>query len=138
MTAPIHSVFVYGTLQQGECRERCWPRPPRKIEPATVRGVLYDLGPYPALIDGDDLVAGELWHLAPEDVSITLAELDRVEAFTTAPDDLYRRVVVTCQTNTSTVQAWTYQYARTADLKPAQRILPSTAGLCRWKRSSDS
>ena len=50
-------VFVYGTLKRGEARARLWPRKPQAVEPATVRGTLYDLGDYPALVPGDDTVA---------------------------------------------------------------------------------
>jgi gamma-glutamylcyclotransferase (GGCT)/AIG2-like uncharacterized protein YtfP len=56
----LSGVFVYGTLQRGGVRERCWPRKPIYVEVARVRGALYDLGPYPALVEGSDFVAGEL------------------------------------------------------------------------------
>jgi gamma-glutamylcyclotransferase (GGCT)/AIG2-like uncharacterized protein YtfP len=131
------AIFVYGTLQRGQCRERCWPRAPLRIEEATVQGAIYDLGPYPALAPGDDCVVGELWHLAEADMPVTLRELDRVEAFYGRADDLYQRVTIRCQTPAGALVAWTYRYARTSDLKPAQRIAPeATTGQCRWPRPS--
>ena len=130
------SIFVYGTLKRGQCRERCWPRPPLRIEPATVRGALYDLGPYPALVEGNDCIAGELWHLSPSDMHASLLELDRVEGFRSRASDLYQRVTITCQTASVAVAAWTYRFARTEQLKPLQRILPNPeSGQCRWPTS---
>lgn len=125
-------IFVYGTLKRGQVRERSWPRPPVAIEPATVRGTLYDLGPYPALTPGEDTVGGELWHIAPEDIAITLAALDHVEGYADRPDDLYRRIIVECQTTAGRVSAWTYQLARTDLLRTARRILPDGRGVCAW------
>ena len=133
MSAEPTAIFVYGTLQRGQCRERCWPKQPLRIELATVQGALYDLGRYPTLAEGDDCIAGELWHLAPEVLEPTLAELDRVEAFRGQPDDLYLRVSISCQTQAGPVTAWAYRYARWGDLNPAQRIAPDpTTGRCRW------
>ena len=133
MTDQPSSIFVYGTLQRGQSRERCWPRRPLRIEAASVRGALYDLGPYPALTDGDDVVSGEVWHVAPEDISVTLAELDRVEGCGGRADDLYHRVTITCQTAAGSVSAWVYRYARVQELKPNQRIAPNpSTGQCRW------
>lgn len=52
-------IFVYGTLKRGEEREAMWPRWPVRVEAATTLGILYDIGPYPALAAGDDVVEGE-------------------------------------------------------------------------------
>ncbi len=74
--------FVYGTLMRGQCRQSLWPRPPRSVTPALVRGQLYDLGEYPALriaADDNDWVEGELWKIAAADVAVTLARLDEIE-----------------------------------------------------------
>jgi gamma-glutamylcyclotransferase (GGCT)/AIG2-like uncharacterized protein YtfP len=127
-------VFVYGTLKRGEARVRFWPRRPQVIEPATVRGELYDLGDYPALIAGDDVVAGEVWQFAAADLPETLAVLDRIEGYANRPDDLYRREVIDCSTPAGTVSAWTYRYARLDRPQPSQRIAPDLDGLCRWSR----
>lgn len=129
-------IFVYGTLKRGQVRERCWPRMPLGIEVATVRGTLYDLGPYPALVEGNDVIAGELWHFEEEDVPPTIAVLDEVEGFSGNADDWYRRVVVKCQTATGAVQAWTYLYARTTELRQETRIKPNGSGVCEWSQGS--
>src|SRR5262245_58510105 len=107
----IQHVFVYGTLKRGEVREKCWPRQPLSLEPATVRGCLYDLGPYPALVEGDDTVAGELWEFSQLDIPPTLAALDEVEGYRGLEDDEYRRVITLCQTSAGPVTAWTYLYS---------------------------
>jgi len=132
------AIFVYGTLKRGEVREQCWPVRPISVEPATVRGALYDLGPYPALIAGNDTVAGELWHIAPRDIEATLVALDRVEGFAGKEDDLYRRVIVECETATGSTLAWTYHLANAAMLHEAKRILPSGCGVCVWPCHSTS
>jgi gamma-glutamylcyclotransferase (GGCT)/AIG2-like uncharacterized protein YtfP len=127
------AIFVYGTLKRGQLRERCWPHRPLAVEPATVRGALYDLGPYPALVPGEDLVAGELWRIAEEHIAATLAALDRVEGFANRPDDLYRRVNIECRTAAGIEPAWTYQLAQTNLLSSARRIEPDEHGICQWK-----
>jgi gamma-glutamylcyclotransferase (GGCT)/AIG2-like uncharacterized protein YtfP len=126
------AIFVYGTLKRGGVREICWPRKPLAIEAATVHGALYDLGPYPALVEGHDVIAGELWHFAAEDLPSTLAVLDEVEGYSGNADDWYRRVIIECQATKGAVQAWTYLYARTSELRDSQRIKPDASGVCHW------
>lgn len=134
---PVCAVFVYGTLQQGECRVRYWPHPPRQVEDATIRGRLYNLGPFPALTEGDDAVAGELWTLAPEHLERTLEVLDEVEA-TAGPGELYQRRLVTCRTASGREAiAHVYFYARPEELQGYPTIAPSDDGRCHWKHVSD-
>ena len=129
----VLSVFVYGTLQRGHRRVSCWPSIPVRVEPATTRGALYDVGPYPALVLGDDRIAGELWTLAPDDVRQTLTALDRVEGCRFRDDDLYRRHVVICTTESMTqTRAYTYLWRNGDSLPRAARIRPGADGLCRW------
>ena len=73
--------FVYGTLMRGRLRQSAWPVPPDRIEPAMVRAALYDLGPFPALLEGDDWVAGELWYYPPTQMPRVAESLDRVEGW---------------------------------------------------------
>jgi gamma-glutamylcyclotransferase (GGCT)/AIG2-like uncharacterized protein YtfP len=127
-----HSIFVYGTLKRGQVRERCWPRRPTAVESATVRGALYDLGKYPALIAGEDTITGELWHLSPDDLAETLTVLDRVEGFAGRSDDLYRREIIDCHTAAGSEAAWTYVFFQAHRLLESQRIQPDKRGLCRW------
>jgi gamma-glutamylcyclotransferase (GGCT)/AIG2-like uncharacterized protein YtfP len=127
------SIFVYGTLKQGGARCGLWPHPAQRIAPSRTRGQLYDLGPYPALLPGDDWVLGERWQIAPEHVARTLQVLDDVEGHADQPDDLYVRGVVTCVDLDGTeVKAHTYLLAQTRLLDTARRILPDSRGECRW------
>jgi gamma-glutamylcyclotransferase (GGCT)/AIG2-like uncharacterized protein YtfP len=128
-------VFVYGTLKRGQSRENCWPRKPLTVEPATVRGTLYDLGPYPGLTDGNDLVAGELWQFAAQDMAGTLAALDQVEGYRDQDEDEYRRVILQCAVNQKRLTAWAYHYARPGARTVASKIRPDNQGICRWPAS---
>lgn len=54
-------LFAYGTLMTGECRCRLLEAAQvRSIRRASVRGSLRDCGDYPALVEGDGQVFGEL------------------------------------------------------------------------------
>jgi gamma-glutamylcyclotransferase (GGCT)/AIG2-like uncharacterized protein YtfP len=132
MSSQPSSVFVYGTLMRRQSRERCWPHMPIAIEPATVRGVLYDLGTYPAMIPGSELVEGELWHIAVEHIGDTLRALDAVEGYSGRDSDLFRRVLIDCETSGGVMRAWTYHYARLNRLECARRIMPGADDRCRW------
>lgn len=133
MPPTVEAIFVYGTLQRGEVRERCWPRKPLRIEWATVGGQLRDLGEYPALVAGEDLVLGELWHLAAADMDATLATLDEVEWYGQNDDDEYVREVVACRTlSGEDRRAYTYRYAKSHEIVMLPIVLPDADGFCRW------
>lgn len=137
MTTP-NAVFVYGTLRRGECRAIFWPYSPVSVEPAFVRGRLYDLGPYPALVPGEDLVRGELWRLSPEHTAETLAVLDEVEGYSVSPGDLYQRVVVECRTESGeSYQANVYYYARPERLDDRTRVFAEECGWCEYEKKLD-
>jgi gamma-glutamylcyclotransferase (GGCT)/AIG2-like uncharacterized protein YtfP len=128
------SVFVYGTLQRGQSRASHWPLAPVEVQPATVRGRLFDLGPYPALVSGDDWVLGELWHFQPEHIDPTLAVLDAIEGFGQEGPDLYRRGIAECHELGGPVhRAYAYWYARYQDLDPLPPVRPNAEGYCVWK-----
>lgn len=131
----IHTIFVYGTLQQGEERAPLWPRSPKSITPATVAAELYDLGPYPAIVTGSDKVGGEVWQLAPHDMAITLETLDEIECFGQEGVDLYVRKVVNCLCeNGETIKAYTYFLADEQFARRQRRVMPDNVGVCRWHR----
>jgi gamma-glutamylcyclotransferase (GGCT)/AIG2-like uncharacterized protein YtfP len=127
------SVFVYGTLKRGQSREISWPRKPLSIHPATVRGALYDLGPYPGLTEGDDRIAGELWQFAPDDMPSTLTALDEIEGYHGCNNDEYRRVMIECTIGEVSTTAWIYLYARQSVLASARRVTPNDRGVCQWQ-----
>ncbi len=131
---PITVLFVYGTLQRGQCREGCWPHAPLRVEPAVIRGRLHDLGPYPALVEGDDLIGGEAWHLAPEHVARTLVVLDEVEDAAVGEAGLYARRIVECRTHGGqTLSAYAYYYCGPQDLAGHLRVPADDDGVCRWR-----
>lgn len=135
MTDDILAIFVYGTLQRGEERERCWPFPPQRIDLAEIRAELYDLGAYPAIIAGRDRVVGECWKFAPPHLAGTLEVLDEIEGYGQGDVDLYIRRVVECRTvRGERVTAYTYFYAREDEARSYQRVIPSPDGFCRWHR----
>ena len=77
-------VFVYGTLraQGGHPMARLLAERGTRLGAATLRGVLLDVGPYPAAVpseDEADRILGELIELHPERAAETLAELDAYE-----------------------------------------------------------
>ena len=131
--SPITAVFVYGTLKRGECRAKFWPRLPIAVESVTIRGRLYDLGPYPALGPGDDTIRGEIWHLAIEDMPETLRILDEVEGATQLGDAYYRRIVVKCSNDDAmSHQACAYEFADLSRLRADQIVAPNQHGQCAW------
>jgi len=124
--ATIHSIFVYGTLKQFQLRAPIWPRKPTSIQPAVIRAALYDTGPFPAILVGDDWVLGELWTLAINDMPTTLDVLDEVEGFSPNRDDnLYVRIVKDATLEDGTViRTFTYQYASNEQGSSMRRIEP--------------
>jgi gamma-glutamylcyclotransferase (GGCT)/AIG2-like uncharacterized protein YtfP len=130
----IAQVFVYGTLKRGQERERCWPCPPRRVEPAEIRGELYDLGPYPALVHGDDRVLGEVWFLDPADVAATLKTLDEIECFGVEDVDLYVRETVECRSLADGLlhTAYVYFLADPAQARTHRRVPTGAHGFAEW------
>ena len=126
-------VFVYGTLKTHEVRAHKWPHIPLRVEPAVTRGALYDLGPYPALTDGDDAILGELWYIAAEHLEETIAALDQIECFGVDDVDLYLRRVIPVTSASGAVQrAYAYFIADPTFLKSSKRIKPDDSGHCVW------
>jgi gamma-glutamylcyclotransferase (GGCT)/AIG2-like uncharacterized protein YtfP len=91
-------LFAYGTLK---------PRDPAtaardRWTPDAVRGRLYDLGPYPALVDldlpGSDWVEGYVRPVAPE-------ELESLDLYEDVEHGPYRRALTITRTN---LRVWIY------------------------------
>src|SRR5271168_2874111 len=93
----------------------------RGWRPDAVRGRLYDLGPYPALIDLDDPTADWVEGFAGP---VEPAELERHDRWEDVESGLYRRALTTTRNNEV---AWVYTYARPL---PADARGPLT----RWQK----
>ena len=106
------SLFVYGTLLTGEANHHIIAPYLLAAEPGAIRGKLYNVGPYPALMLSesrvDGMIVGE-WMIIRE---AGLPALDRLEQFY-GPGDLrneYERVrVVDIDGNR---EGWVYLYVR--------------------------
>jgi indolepyruvate decarboxylase len=110
-------LFTYGTLMpvDSETAERDgWTAD-------AVRGRLFDLGPYPALIDVDDPSAGWVEGYVRR---VEEAELDGpLDRYEEVEAGLYRRTEVISRNR---VRVWVYEYARPL---PSQARGP----LARWR-----
>ena len=109
-------LFVYGTLIPG-LEPRGMSHIVRQftmLGPATIRGRLYDLGPYPGVvIDGSPLVIrGQLVELPSQQL---LDELDRYEGcpLPDSSEGLFRRVrtAAICESGEA-AECWLYVYNR--------------------------
>ncbi len=111
-------LFTYGTLRRGAgtlMGERL-ASSATYVGDASVSGVLYDTGPFPACVAAEhesERVYGEVWALRAEVAEQTLAMLDQYEGF--APDarfgSLFLRVRVPVRFEDGSEQeAWMYRY----------------------------
>jgi indolepyruvate decarboxylase len=98
-----HRIFAYGTLMPADPEAAEHPGWQRDA----VRGRLFDLGPYPALVDLDDPSAG--WvegFVRPVEVNELESRLDPWEG---VAEGLYRRVETTTR---ASCRVWVYVYNR--------------------------
>jgi gamma-glutamylcyclotransferase (GGCT)/AIG2-like uncharacterized protein YtfP len=110
-------LFAYGTLMPTDAETAVregWSED-------AVRGRLFDLGPYPALVDLDDPSAGWVDGFVRE---IDLAELEGpLDEYEQVESGLYRRALATTRKER---RVWVYEYAR--PLPPQAR-----GPLSRWR-----
>src|SRR5437868_1610308 len=110
-------LFIYGTLLPGfeprAMSQLC--RRLNSIGPATIRGQLFDLGPYPAVVIDAARAGSVRGEVVEVDGDATWQELDRYEGCPREGqgDGLFRRLrtVATCDTGES-VNCWVYVYNR--------------------------
>jgi gamma-glutamylcyclotransferase (GGCT)/AIG2-like uncharacterized protein YtfP len=94
-----HRVFVYGTLRKGECNHHYLGKSEMLCVAETApHYALFNLGPYPGLIEGNQRVTGEVYRID----DATLVELDILEE---VPIE-YRRELI----ETAVGSAWIYLY----------------------------
>lgn len=120
-------LFVYGTLRRvsGHPMHQLLRRHARFIGTATIGGRLYDLGPYPGVVesaDECDQVQGEVYRLAA--IDRVLRELDRYEGYDEAAPlgSLFiRRTASARLTDNARCPVWVYFFNR--PLGAARRIV---------------
>jgi len=113
----VFHLFVYGSLRSG------FQSPAYEyisnyfhfVADAKVRGLLADLGEYPAAIPTEEErhITGELYHLKEEsEFGWAFGQLDDYEGVNaeTGETPLYRRELVNVITEHKTVPAWIYWY----------------------------
>jgi gamma-glutamylcyclotransferase (GGCT)/AIG2-like uncharacterized protein YtfP len=125
MEPTCYSLFVYGSLRRG------FQHPAfRYIHDhfdlageAKVKGILYDLGDYPAAIPTNDerYITGELYSIRNvEEFGWAMAQLDDYEG--TDPEEgqsaMYRRELATIYFNNKPTMAWIYWYNDDVSGKP--------------------
>ena len=113
---PYH-LFVYGSLRSGfrnpayEYISRFF----RLVGDANVRGVLVDMGTFPAAVPsgGDQLIVGELYEAKnPAEFAWAIGQLDDYEGVGAEADEvpLYRRELTEVSCDGRKVPAWIYWY----------------------------
>ncbi len=116
MGTPVIHIFVYGSLRRG------FQHPVFDyiknhftfIADGKVKGLLYDLGTYPAAVPSDvGYLIGELFVANSEDdFDWAISQLDDYEGLNPEADEtaLYRRETVEVQHNDTVTTAWIYWY----------------------------
>ena len=124
-------LFAYGTLMPDcvppQMQDACQGM--ELVGHATVRGILYDLGPFPGVVDGEGTVRGVLLRVPPG----AWDQLDRYEACPGPdhPDGLFHRVKTRATTEDGQdMECWLYIYAR-----DVSGFEPVPSG--RWERKSN-
>jgi gamma-glutamylcyclotransferase (GGCT)/AIG2-like uncharacterized protein YtfP len=79
-----NKIFVYGTLLANQTNCHVWPHASKEIQPACIEAMMFDLGPYPAIVEGDGWVLGELHEVEPDKLAATLEALDALEEYDAA------------------------------------------------------
>ena len=114
----VHQIFVYGSLRSGfnapafEYISRYF----QLIAPAKVRGLLYDMGEYPAAVatHEDHFLLGELYCIKQEEeFGWALDQLDEYEGINESPEDSpvsFKRELVEVITEGGNSIAWIYWF----------------------------
>ena len=81
-------IFVYGTLSKGMTRSSVLVKS-KFLGLGFIEGLLYDLGAYPGIVEGNNSVYGELYEIDTTKVK----ELDRIEGYSSEHEyqSLYKR-----------------------------------------------
>ena len=107
----IRYLFIYGTLMTGQHRHQYLEPLLLSKQDAQTKGILYNLGAYPGMQIGNDVVYGELVEMS--DVVSCLERMDAIEGFLGFGEDdsLFNRTIVQVECDSGTTWAWTYVYS---------------------------
>ena len=105
--------FVYGTLRAGQSNAHLLRGAMTCSREAKLCGAqMFDLGPYPMIIEGEDEIWGELVEIEAGKHAAILQSLDRLEGVDGAdpenPDALYRRLRRQISVEDKQIEAWVY------------------------------
>jgi gamma-glutamylcyclotransferase (GGCT)/AIG2-like uncharacterized protein YtfP len=125
MHVSTFQLFVYGSLRKG------FHHPAYRyisdhfhfVGNARVKGILYDLGDFPAAVPAmeDRFIIGELYRIIHQDeFSWAIAQLDDYEGVDAEAGELpmYRRDIVTVQCGGDISDAWVYWYCGDVSGRP--------------------
>jgi len=114
-------LFVYGTLMPGCPNHWQMEDHVHKARPGRIKGILMDLGTFPALVAGEGLVEGVVLDVNQETLAIT----DRIEGC--RPDwqsSLYLRRETTVQLESGeNLTAWTYEWAKRDSIQDRPKLI---------------
>ncbi|OYU56396.1 MAG: hypothetical protein CFE25_03935 [Chitinophagaceae bacterium BSSC1] len=122
----VHQIFVYGSLRSGfnapayEYISRYF----QLVAPAKVRGLLFDMGEYPAAVptQQDHFLLGELYAIKQEEeFGWALDQLDEYEGINESPEDSpvsFKRELVEVITESGNTIAWIYWFSGSIADKP--------------------
>lgn len=103
----MDAIFVYGTLMRGESHHDLLAgASPMRILPARALGCMIRVGPYAAMVDGDDIIRGE--YVEFESMDKLLPRLDEVEG-----DEYGRERIVVEVDGEGVKPAWVYRWRGT-------------------------
>jgi gamma-glutamylcyclotransferase (GGCT)/AIG2-like uncharacterized protein YtfP len=122
-------LFVYGTLKIGQSRGGLFSEMISggfEIKQATIKGKLYDLGPYPAVVEGEDTVHGEAVVLKDGLIDKMIPVLDRIEGYygEGSSHNLYNRVTTTAEVDGEQVDVTTYMFSKPSVLDTYAEYVP--------------
>lgn len=116
---PDRLIALYGTLRDAELRRSLGlAGRVRRLGRFRLQGILYDLGPYPALAPGKGVVHGELYELMDKGA---LAVMDDYEEFDAARPKFSPYLRERWRLAVPDVECWVYVYNR--PLRGLPRVL---------------
>jgi gamma-glutamylcyclotransferase (GGCT)/AIG2-like uncharacterized protein YtfP len=109
----IDTVFVYGTLKKGQCREQSMNEISLGSKDENITGKMYNIGEFPAITLEKGEVFGEIHRVKKEQES--LESLDQIEHFVGyGNSSLYSRILI----NSSQGICWMYVWNGDIDTYP--------------------